>query len=78
MEDITLIFNDIIRQYGSVDNADSEFKKRIPEDADLRALYRQWCNEVGSSEKDGFLDFCEEYMETQNDVWNTLNDYDNE
>lgn len=78
MEDITLIFNDIIRQYGSVDIADSEFKKRIHEDTNLRALYRQWCNEVGSSEKDGFLDFCEEYMETQNDVWNTLNDYDNE
>lgn len=78
MEDITLIFNDLIRQYGSVDIAESEFKKRIHEDAELRAIYRQWCDDVGSSEKDGFFDFCEEYMDTQNDVWNTLNDYDNE
>ena len=78
MEDITNIFNNFIRQYGSVDIAESEFKKQIHEDVNLRTMYRQWCNDVGSSEKDGFFDFCEEYIDTQNDVWNTLNDYDNE
>jgi hypothetical protein len=78
MEDITLVFNDFIAQYGSVDIAESEFKMRIHEDPELHALYRQWCEDVGSSEKDGFLDYCDEYLDSQNDVWNTLNDYDNE
>lgn len=76
MEDITLIFNDFITQYGSLDIADSEFKKRIHEDEDLHELYREWCLDVGSSEKDGFMDYCDEYMDNQDDVWNTLNDYD--
>lgn len=78
MEDITLIFNDIITQYGSIDIAESEFKKRVHEDEDLHELYREWCLDVGSSEKDGFMDYCDEYMDSQNDVWNALNDYDNE
>lgn len=78
MEDITLIFNDFITQYGSLDIAESEFKKRIHEDDHLHDLYREWCSAVGSTEKDGFLDYCDEYMDSQNDVWDTLNDYDNE
>lgn len=76
MEDITSIFNDFISEYGSVDIAESEFKKAIHEDASLRSLYRQWCSDIGSTEKNGFLDYCEEYLDRQNDVWNSLNDYD--
>lgn len=76
MENITLIFNDFIAQYGSVDIAESEFKKSIHEDRELRTLYRQWCDEVGSTEKEGFFDYCEEYLDSQNDVWNSLNDFD--
>ena len=37
----------------------------------------QWCHEVGSSERRGFLDFCEEYLDNQESIWDTLdNDYD--
>ncbi len=76
MEDITAYFISIISQNHSVDIAEAEFKRAIGEDEDLRNLYRQWCHEVGSSEKDGFMDFCEEYLADKNDVWNALDDYD--
>ncbi len=76
MEDITAYFISIISQNQSVDIAEAEFKRAIGEDEDLRNLYRQWCHEVGSSEKDGFMDFCEEYLADKNDVWNALEDYD--
>lgn len=76
MKDITLIFNEFITQYGSIDVAEAEFKKSIHEDHELHTLYRQWCHEVGSTEKEGFFDYCDEYLDYQNDVWNSLNDFD--
>ena len=33
----------------------------IAEDDYLREDYEEWCHAVGSSEKNGFLDYCEEY-----------------
>ncbi len=76
MDDITEIFNSIIRQAGSVDIAESEFKRMMHADPELRAQYRDWCHIVGSTEKRGFLDYCEEYITNQNDIWDSLNDYD--
>ncbi|MCM1348941.1 MAG: hypothetical protein NC338_05965 [Firmicutes bacterium] len=78
MNNITEVFDSYLSQYGSVDIAESEFKKNLHEDAEMRKMYRQWCDEVGSSEKSGFFDYCEEYFDSQNDIWNTLNDYDDE
>ena len=78
MNDITEVFDYYLSQYGSVDIAESEFKKTLHEDAQLKAAYREWCDQVGSSEKSGFKDYCDEYFESQNDIWNTLSDYDDE
>lgn len=76
MNDITDIFLHLIRQYGSVDIADAEFKKLIHEDSELRGQYKEWCSAVGSSEKMGFLDYCDEYLDLQESIYDTLNDYD--
>jgi len=77
MIDITAIFTHYIEQYDSIDIAESEFKKNMHEDSELRAAYRQWCHEVGSSEKNGFFDFCDEYLDNKNDIWDSLSsDYD--
>ena len=74
MDDITGIFDDMFKHYGSTDIADAELKKMIHEDPELRASYRQWCDEVGSSEKRGFLDYCEEYFESLDSIWDNLKD----
>ena len=76
MEDLTDYFISVIKQSGSIDIAESEFKRAISDDDDLRAKYREWCHQVGSSEKRGFLDFCDEYLASQDPVWDTLSDYD--
>lgn len=76
---ITDFFNDLLREYGSVDIADAEFKKQLHEEPALRDRYREWCHEVGSTEKNGFLDYCEEYLESQESIWENLKDeYDDE
>ncbi len=78
MEDLTDYFIDIIRQNSSIDMAEAEFKRALVDDPDLRRRYKEYCREVGSSEKNGFLDFCEEYMQEQDNVWNALSDMDNQ
>ncbi len=78
MNDITQVFQQVLSQAGSVDIAEAEFKKMMHEDHELRKMYRDWCHEVGSSEKNGFFDYCDEYMDSQDSIWDTLNDYDSE
>lgn len=76
MEELTNYFISLIQQSGSIDIAEAEFKRAIGEDEALRKEYREWCHQVGSSEKNGFMDFCEDYQKSQNSIWDTLNDYD--
>jgi hypothetical protein len=76
MNDITNVFNSLLEQYGSIDIAEIEFKKLISEDEIMLDEYREWCHAVGSSEKNGFLDYCEEYKQSQDSVWESLKDFD--
>lgn len=76
MEELEEYFINILNQHRSVDIAESEFKKTLAEDPDLRKAYSEWCHDMGSSERNGFRDFCEEYRDNQDMVWESLTDYD--
>lgn len=76
MEELEKYFQELLNQNHSIDIAEAEFKKAIAEDHDLHRLYSEWCHEVGSSERNGFRDFCEEYCNSLNEVWENLTDYD--
>lgn len=78
MEDITEYFISLLEESHSIDIAEAEFKRAIADDDDLHALYRQWCHQVGNTEKHGFTDFCEEYLANRNEVWDSLSDYDDD
>lgn len=78
MENITDLFLTIIHQSHSSDMAEAEFRRMLVDDPALRRQYREYCREEGCSERRGFLDFCENYFENQNDVWNSLSDFDNQ
>lgn len=77
MEEMTDLFARLISQNDSLDMAESEFRRMLVDEPELRRQYREYCREVGTSERNGFKDFCDEYMQKQDDVWNTLSDYDN-
>lgn len=74
MEDIEQFFIDLLNQNRSIDIAEAEFKRLIAEDSDLKAVYSDWCHEHGSSERLGFRDFCEEYRDSQDEIWDSLTD----
>ncbi|MCM1094369.1 MAG: hypothetical protein NC248_06705 [Bacteroides sp.] len=78
MNDITELFRDLLQQYRGIDIAESEFKKMIHEDDELHEEYREWCDAVGSSEKMGFIDYCEEFLESQDSIYDHLNDFNDE
>ena len=75
-KDISEYFVSLIESSGAIDVAEAEFKRIVADDNDLRELYRQWCADTGTSERHGFSDFATEYMENREEVWNSLNDYD--
>ncbi len=77
-EDITEVFNNLLKHFDSVDVAEAEFKKMIHEEPELKALYKEWCRNNGSTEKNGFHDYTEEYLDSQDSVWESLNDYDDD
>ncbi len=76
MNDITDLFNSIIDQTGALDIAVSEFKRMIADDPELRAAYKEWCEETGTSERHGFTEYSEEYVRSREEKWDSLTDYD--
>lgn len=77
MTDITEVFDNLLATCGSVDIAEAEFKRLIYEDSELKEAYAVWCDENGSSEKRGFLDYADEYMDSRDSIWDNLhNEYD--
>lgn len=78
MEELENYFRELLKEHRSVDIAESEFKKALAEDAELRENYSEWCHAVGSSERRGFRDFCDEYIDRMDSVWESLTDYDDE
>lgn len=75
-ENITDYFMHLIDQAGSYDIALAEFKHHLDDDAELQSQYSSWCDENGYSERNGFADFCQEHFDSNNEVWDSLNDYD--
>ena len=73
---ITKIFEDLLEQFGSIDIAEAEVKRMMHADSELHTAYREWCREVGSSEKNGFFDYCDEFRDSRDSVWDSLNDFD--
>ncbi len=66
----------LIETNGSIDVAEAEFRRILADDHELRDQYREWCDEYGYSPRRGFVEFAEEYNESREAVWDSLNDYD--
>lgn len=74
--DITIIFDDIIKQYRTLDLAEEMFRSMMEDDKQLEADYQEWCDTMGVSSRKGFAYYYEEYIEQQDSVWDSLDDQD--
>lgn len=78
MEDITELFLNILEQSNSIEIAEADFRRLLVDEPELRRAYREYCRENGVPEKHGFTDFCQRHIDARNDIWNSLNDYNDE
>lgn len=76
MPDFPTIISRILAEFGSIDIAESEFKRQINEDAEMKPLFKEWCEEMGYTERTAFADYCHEYLENHDSVFDTLTEYD--
>ena len=77
MIDLFEIFDSIISQSRSVDVAESEFRKLLMDDEELRKAYKEWCNDEGNTEKRGFIEYCNESFDAEESKWDILeNEYE--
>lgn len=73
---ITEYFDHILSQQRSIDMAESEFKMMICDDSALKAAYKKWCADNGLSEKNGFIAYCNSYLDNEDDKWTVLDESD--
>lgn len=69
---ITEYFEHIISQHRSIDIAESEFKIMLCDNPPLKAAYKKWCADNGLTEKSGFIEYCNSYLDNEEDKWNVL------
>lgn len=75
-KDIETFITDLIDQSGSYDIARAEFNRILADDSELLAQYREWCEDNGYAERNGFDEFVEQLRDSNDSVWDSLNDYD--
>lgn len=76
MNDISNLIVSLLETHRSVDIANREFRRMIDDDDTLRNDYAQWCDDHGYTQRYGFQDFAETYIEGANSIWDSLTDYD--
>lgn len=76
MNYISELLQSLLTQHRSADIIESEFKKLLYEDEDVKNKYKEWCETLGYSEKTGYMEYIEEILETQESIWDTINEYD--
>lgn len=78
MPEITDLFEYLLSQHQSFDDAESEFRRMLVDDIELRRQYRAWCSENEESEKHGFNNYCRMRADEMDDRYQALADEDDD
>lgn len=73
--DIPSLIIELLHQFGSIDIAESEFSRQIHEDEKMMIAFREWCNEMGYKERKAFVEYCQEYINENEEIFDSLSDY---
>lgn len=72
--DIIEIFEHVLQGSRSLDMAESEFKRLLLDDPEIKQAYKSWCAEQGTTEKYGFVDYCSQRFDEEESCWDMLED----
>lgn len=73
--DIPTIIQDLLIRFKSIDMAESEFKRNLEDDDEMRATFKEWCHEFGYKSRTAFVDYCHEYLDMHDERFESLTDY---
>lgn len=73
--DIPAIIQDLLMRFKSIDMAESEFKRSLEEDDEMRIAFKDWCHEIGYKSRSAFADYCHEYLDMHDEMFESLTDY---
>ena len=45
------------------------------EDEKIMTAFKEWCNEMGYKERKAFVEYCQEYIDENEKVFDSLSDY---
>lgn len=77
MNDISEILRALLDRYSNTSELDSEFHDMLRDDDQLNADYVQWCDERGYNVRNGYRDFINEIVESQDSIWDDYSEFDN-
>ena len=77
MNDISEILRELLDRYSNTPELDQEFERMRREVDGCEDDYAAWCEDNGYSIKDGYLDFINEIVESQDSYWDNYQEFGN-
>ena len=77
MNDISEILRELLDRFSNTPELDQEFERMRREVDGFNDDYVEWCEENGYSVKDGYRDFIDEIVESQDSYWDNYQEYGN-
>ncbi len=78
MADIEELLRSLIDQHRSIDIVESEFKRMLNEDNNLKDDYIAWCEDEGYSYRSGYHEFIQQMFDSENSIWDTFIQFEDE
>ena len=77
MNDISEILRELLDRFSNTPELDQEFERMRRGVDGFNDDYVEWCEENGYSVKDGYRDFIDEIVESQDSYWDNYQEYGN-
>ena len=77
MHDISEILRELLDRYSNTSDLDYEFERMRREIEGFEDEYAVWCDEYGYTVKDGYRDFINEIVESQDSFWDNYQEFGN-
>ena len=77
MYDISEILRELLDRYSNTSELDHEIERMRRENEGFEDEYATWCDEYGYTVKDGYRDFINEIVESQDSYWDNYQEFGN-
>lgn len=78
MNDISELLRELLDKHGNTDQLDMEFQMLLQSDDELKSEYKTWCNAHGYHRRDGYRNFVNELVDSQETIWDNYREYGND